>query len=259
MKAKVLSVYDEGSLPGTPLIGAKGLAVLIDVNGQRTLFDTGLRGNYLSHNMDHLEIDPNSVDRVVISHMHSGHIGGLAEFLEMREGRVGVIVPPGHEDTRKVKVMGIPTKKKGFPKMSDEQAGKMDTVVMNEWIQLSENLFITGIPQEESGAKENILVIMTSKGAVMICGCCHSGLRTAIEHVESESGKKVIAIVGGTHLTGTKRDQLYEAAEMLKGKGPPLLYLSHCTGQPAKMRIREKLGLKAVSDFYVGTEIQFDL
>ena len=51
MNAKITCVYDEGSLPKTNLIGAKGFSVMVESEGKRLLFDTGLRGRYLMHNM----------------------------------------------------------------------------------------------------------------------------------------------------------------------------------------------------------------
>ena len=98
MKAKVTCVYDEGAVVGTPLIGARGISVLVDVDGERTLFDTGMRGRYLMHNLDNLEIDVNTIDRVVISHAHTAHVGGLETFLEGRERSVDVIVTQDLKD-----------------------------------------------------------------------------------------------------------------------------------------------------------------
>ena len=74
MKASVRCVYNEGSQPGTPYIGAKGFSLLIEVDGERTLFGTGLRGRYLIHNTDHLEIDADSIDRIVISQIGRAHV-----------------------------------------------------------------------------------------------------------------------------------------------------------------------------------------
>ena len=73
-KAKVLSVYDEGALEDTPFIGATGFSVLVEVDGQRTLFDTGMRGRYLIHNLDYLDVKPDMIDRVVISQIGRAHV-----------------------------------------------------------------------------------------------------------------------------------------------------------------------------------------
>jgi len=258
MKAKVLSVYDEGSIPDTPLIGAEGLSLLVDVDDERTLFDTGRRGSYLMHNLDYLEVDINTIDRVVISHMHVAHVGALSTFLEKRNESIEVIITPDGERTTEVKFLGIPIKKTGLSNLSKEEHAKMNIRKEGDWTQLSENLFLSAIPGT-AGFDENMLILMTTAGPVLIFGCCHAGLLGAIEHAEKMTGKKVSAVLGGVHLIDKKKNEVHGIAEKLKERGPPALYLNHCSGQVQRTHLREKLGLKAVKDLYVGTEIQFDV
>jgi len=261
MKARVLSVYDEGSIPDTPLIGARGFSVLVDADGQRTLFGTGRRGSYLMHNLDYLEVDVNSVDRVVISHMHIDHVGGLETFLEKREKSIEVIIPPDGENVTKAKFLGIPLRRTGIPMMSEEARSMMMLRTAGERTKLSENLFLSGPSSKgtDPPVDENLMVLMTLNGPVLICGCCHRGLADAVEYVESETSRKISAILGGVHLTGMRKKEVHAIAEMLKDKGPPAMYLNHCSGQVQRTHLREKLGLNAVKDMYVGTEIQFDV
>jgi len=258
MKAKVLSVYDEGSIPDTPLIGARGFSVLIDVDDERTLFDVGRRGSYLMHNLDYLNVDIGTVDRVVISHMHEDHAGALSSFLEKREEGIDVVITPDGERTTELKLFGITLKKAGLSNLSKEEYEKMRLRKESDWTQLSENLFLSPIPGA-AGFNENMLVLLTAAGPVLICGCCHSGIIGAIEHVENMTGKKVSAVLGGVHLIDKKKPGVHAIAEALKEKGPPALYLNHCSGQTQRTHLREKLGLKAVKDLYVGTEVQFDV
>ncbi|MCL2785687.1 MAG: MBL fold metallo-hydrolase [Methanomassiliicoccaceae archaeon] len=257
MKAKVLSVYDEGALPETPMIGARGLAILVDVDGERTLFGTGRRGSYLMHNLDYMEVDVGTIDRVVISHMHIDHVGGLEAFLERREESIEVIVTPDAEHVKVVKLLGIPISRTGLRNIPEETAAKMNLRYESRWTQLSKNLFLTATPPD--GVDENMLVLMTVNGPVMLCGCCHCGPVAAMELTETAVGRKVSGIVGGLHLVDKKKNELYAIAEMFKEKGVSSLYLNHCSGQIQKTRLRERLGLSAVGDFYVGTEIQFDV
>ncbi|MCL2607338.1 MAG: MBL fold metallo-hydrolase [Methanomassiliicoccaceae archaeon] len=253
MKAKVLSVYDEGANVGTPLIGARGLAMIVDVDGERTLFDTGMRGRYLMHNLEHLEVDPDSVDRIVISHMHKDHTGGLERFLEKRSEIIDVITPP-HTGAK----AGLFRPADGIPKMSDEARGKMNIVTIGEWTQLSGSLFITGnVSDDDADVNENSLILMTKNATAALCGCCHHGIRSLMSYTEERTNRRLTAIVGGLHMKKMKKNDVYEIAEMLKENGDPSLYLNHCTGYNQRMYLRERLGLKGVNEFYAGTEIHF--
>ena len=53
-----------------------GLAMWIEADGRKVLFDTG-QGLALPHNAEALEIDLQSVSDVVLSHGHYDHSGGL--------------------------------------------------------------------------------------------------------------------------------------------------------------------------------------
>ena len=262
MKAVVTCVYDEGAVVGTPLIGARGLSMLVDVDNERTLFDTGMRGRYLMHNLDNLEINANTIDRVVISHAHIAHVGGLESFLEGREQNVEVVVTQDLKDMGPAKLLGIPMRKAPLSKMSTETIGKANITETDAWTQLSEHLFITDIPAvtEGVGVKENALVLMTTKGAVVICGCCHNGLTDFLSYVEKMTGKKVRAVIGGAHLMRMKKDEVFAIADSLKDEhGAPMLYLNHCSGVKQITNLRVKLGLKGVQDFYAGTVAEFDV
>ena len=264
MKAKAICVYDDGAVVGTPLIGAVGLSVLIDVDGESTLFDTGMRGRYLMHNLDHLDVDVDTIRRVVISHVHKAHIGGLEAFLSKREGNTEVIVTPDLKGMGPATLMGIPIRKAPLSRIPDETLGKADIKEVDEWTQLSDHLFITGMPGNSEASdnriKENHLVLMTAKGPAVICGCCHNGLVPLLSYVEKMTGKKVCAVIGGIHLMKAKKDHVYGIAGSLKDDhGTPMLYLSHCSGVKQITNLREKLGLNGVREFYAGTEIAFDL
>ncbi len=59
-----------------------GFSCLVKVNGKNILFDTGGNDSILLGNMEKMNIDPNQIDIVVLSHIHGDHTGGLTEFLE---------------------------------------------------------------------------------------------------------------------------------------------------------------------------------
>lgn len=44
------------------------------------------------------------------------------------------------------------------------------------------------------------LVLQTSQGLVVVCGCCHAGLLNTLAHIRSLYPQPLRAIIGGTHL-----------------------------------------------------------
>jgi 7,8-dihydropterin-6-yl-methyl-4-(beta-D-ribofuranosyl)aminobenzene 5'-phosphate synthase len=58
-----------------------GFACLVETAGHAILFDAGGDGEVLLSNMNHLGVDPGTIDMVVLSHIHADHTGGLEDFL----------------------------------------------------------------------------------------------------------------------------------------------------------------------------------
>jgi 7,8-dihydropterin-6-yl-methyl-4-(beta-D-ribofuranosyl)aminobenzene 5'-phosphate synthase len=62
------------------------------------LFDTGADSPTLLHNMKELNIDPTSIEAIVISHAHGDHSGGLSEILKIN-GRAQLFLPSSFRGT----------------------------------------------------------------------------------------------------------------------------------------------------------------
>ena len=97
--------------------GAHGLAVLLvsylvlwyiiwlidlqrthrDGQTYQTMFDTGPEGKSIARNLESLKLDTRDVTRVVLSHWHRDHSGGILEFLKQRK-------PKGDDSTLPVVV-----------------------------------------------------------------------------------------------------------------------------------------------------------
>ena len=279
-QARILNVYDEGALEHTPLIGGHGQGFIIDVDGKRILFDTGLRGRYLLHNMRVLGIEPDSIDMVVLSHGHRDHTGGLVSLLEERSE---TLVVYAHPDVREKKGKGIrfPWKRIGFPRLGEELAAKLDLRPAREWTRISASVQLTGEIEERRDPEalgkrllrwngtsweldhmrdEISLVLETAKGPVVLTGCGHPGLTNILRHVVSHYGRDVQAVLGGAHMEKLKKPAVEAVADIIIEEfETPELYLNHCTGPNGIMRLREQLGLEGVKDCYVGTEVSFQL
>ena len=69
-----------------------GLSILVEVEGLKILVDAGLSFSAV-HNAQLMGIDLSSIDRIVLSHGHADHTGGLREVLKIKH-RVEVIAHP---------------------------------------------------------------------------------------------------------------------------------------------------------------------
>ncbi len=251
MKASVLCVYNEGSQPGTSYIGAKGFSVLVEVDGERTLFGTGLRGRYLSHNMDFLKVESDSIDRIVISHGHADHSKAINALLSERTIPIDVYAPAD--------AWG---KKGRFSKdgieftPSTESIGRR--VDVKNWMQLSKHLFLSP-PMLSSGISETFLVLVGGNRPILLSGCCHCGPDAILEAVKDKFGSYPRSLIGGMHLEKTSKEDIYLVAEILQNAECQDLNLNHCTGPKGAVRLREKLSLGGVKEYLVGDRLEYEL
>jgi len=70
-----------------------GLSFLVETEKETILFDTG-KSITTSHNARALGIDLSRVDKIVLSHGHSDHSGGLRQVLRVMRKKVEVIAHP---------------------------------------------------------------------------------------------------------------------------------------------------------------------
>ncbi len=250
-EAKITVIYDEGAVEGTTLIGAVGFSLLVEADGERTLFGTGRRERYLSNNMYVADVDAADLDRVVVSHGHIDHWGALPAITRAREEKIDLYAPLSAWGEKKV----LGSTGMNFKEDVMEKVVRKD---VTEWVQLSEHLFVTRpIRFHDSEEEEVFLVLKSKNGPVLMSGCCHCGLDNVFETVKDRFGAFPIAVVGGLHL-GKKQDKLADLyAEYLQTAGCRQLYLNHCTGAAGIGRLRVTLGLKGVNDFYAGQSVTF--
>ena len=248
MKAKVLSIYDEGALEDTPFIGAKGFSVLVEADGQRTLFDTGMRGRYLVHNLDYLDIKPDMIDRVVISHNHRGNMGGLGKLLDERKEPLDIYVNGQFSSLKKLF---------GRSLFTAEQASKAVVHVMEGDTKFSDHVTAIG-PFGE--LEEYSLELSTSKGPVVITSCYHSGTDCVLSKVKKVFGKNPYNLIGGLHMHRANQTVVNPTADILESYGSPHMYMNHCAKESGAVTyLRVRFNLKGVDDFYVGSKVEYEV
>jgi len=189
-RMKITIIYDNET-SRADLRADWGFACLVEAHGERILFDTGANGGILLGNMKTLGIDPGTIGRVVISHAHWDHTGGLADFL-MKNRDVALYVPSSYH---------VP------PDAARE------VIVVTEPMQISEGIFSTG----ELRGVEQALVVATERGPVVIAGCSHPGVGEILRAASAHG--TVYALIGGLH--GSTEFELMQ--------GLNVVCATHCT------------------------------
>ena len=243
-----------------------GLSFLIQVDGYNVLLDTGA-GISAVHNVDTLGIDLNSVDKLVLSHGHYDHTGGLREVLRKMKKDVEIIAHPdvwqakySKRKNEEGKYIGIP-----FHQSELESLGAR-FVYSRDSFKISENILTTGeIPMvteyETIDAalmiKENdmmkpdplmddrAVIIKTAQGLVIVLGCAHRGMINTIYHAQEITGiKDIYAVIGGSHLIGSSEERLWQTIAALKEINVQKLGLCHCTDLPVISVLAQEFGEK---------------
>jgi len=252
MQAKIISVYDEGALEGTPLIGAKGFAVLIEIGGKKILFDTGRRGRYLLHNMMFLDIKPEEIDKVVISHGHTSHTGGLYDLLKDRETPLDIYAPGSAFYAGKMfgpKGVSIP----------EEFSEKAIIHEVDDWVELSDKLFVSCPTDIGDGLTESFMALLSRKGPVVISACSHAGADQITEAVKKRFGEYPCMYIGGLHIGKKEKEKANRIAAVFSDRDCVNLHLNHCTDASGITCMRTVLGLENVKNFYVGSVLSVDM
>lgn len=261
MEIKITTLSENSAGPGA--LGEWGLSMLVEADGMKILFDTG-SGTAAVHNAQLMGIDLTTVDRMVLSHGHYDHTGGLLEVLRRTGGKEIIAHPDvwtrkyGSLDNSPKRYVGIP-----FVREALEVMGA-SFHLSKEPVKLSEHVMTTGeIPmvtdyevvekylcvmegeelKQDSLDDDLALIIDTEFGLVVILGCAHHGIVNTLKHAQKVTGKELIyAAIGGTHLIHASKERLEKTAAALQEMGVQHLGVSHCTGFNASAYLAREFG-----------------
>jgi 7,8-dihydropterin-6-yl-methyl-4-(beta-D-ribofuranosyl)aminobenzene 5'-phosphate synthase len=246
------------------LLGERGLSILVETDEANILFDTG-RSISASHNADLLGIDLSRINKIVLSHGHFDHTGGLRQILR-RIGKksIEIIAHPdiwaAKYNRREDTYIGIP-----FHRQTLESLGARFNLT-KEPVRITGNIMTTGeIPmvtdyeeiephlQVKEGKHfkpdklldDQALIINTESGLVVILGCAHRGIINTLYHAQKLTGVKAIyTVVGGCHLMDATEERVWLTIAALKELGVQRLGVCHCTGLPASAIMAQEFGDK---------------
>jgi len=211
----LISVYDNYQVD-PELKTAWGFATIIKTPQELILFDTGGNSEILLSNIKKLGIDPASIKKVVVSHIHGDHVGGLEGFLE-RNSNVTVFIPNSFPQSIKNMIIQNGAK---FVEISAPR-------------KISDSIYTTGqLPGPPEGQS---LIIDSKKGLVVITGCAHPGIVNIVKQAKKLMKKdKVYLILGGFH--HPPLSCIKEFKELQVEKVAP----SHCTGDLVREVFRKE-------------------
>jgi len=279
MSIHITTISENTAMAGG-LLSEWGLSILIETKGLKILFDTG-QSVSAAYNADLLGIDLSLLDKIVLSHGHFDHTGGLHDVLKKIGKKIPVLAHPDVWDLKYSlqpnmdvhRYIGIPYKKKELEKLG------ADFVLNKEAVWLADNMVITGevpmttgyeqidqglfVKQGDRFVPDQLLddrsiILKTAKGLLVIAGCAHRGIINILQYARKLTGEERIhAVIGGIHLFRASIEQRERTIEAFKKMKVEKIGVSHCTGLDASFRIAHEFK----ENFFfnnTGSKLKFD-
>ena len=249
-----ITVLAENTVRQATLLAEHGLALWVEADGHRILFDTG-QGKVLRRNAEHLEIPLDLTQMLVISHGHFDHTGGLKDVLGAA-GKIDLYLHPAALEEKYYREETPPHRSIGIAGV-DERRLRERTQSLT-WTrkptQLMAGVHVTGeIPRrndfEDTGGPfyrdssctepdplpdDQALYVETTAGLVVVLGCAHAGVVNTLDYIAELTGRnRVYAVLGGMHLVRATARRLEETVAALIRYGVERVGTAHCTGMRA--------------------------
>ncbi len=211
----LISVYDNYQVD-PEMKTSWGFATIIKTPRDVILFDTGGNSEILLFNMKKLGIDPASIKKIVISHIHGDHTGGLEGFLD-KNPNITVFIPSSFPQSIKDMII--------------QKGGRFVEISAPE--KISDFVYTTG--ELYGPPKEQSLIVDSKKGLIIITGCAHPGVVNIVERAkELMKRDKVYLVLGGFHHPPLSCVKEFRELEVEK------VAPSHCTGDLVREAFREE-------------------
>ncbi|MHA1305219.1 MAG: MBL fold metallo-hydrolase [Candidatus Heimdallarchaeaceae archaeon] len=227
------------------LLAQHGFALSIRTEEFLILFDTGsdLQINncsVLEHNLNHIGIEPNQIDKIVLSHRHTDHVGGLRFLASQPIGkyfdvychrnaiydyivRLDNSVDLSNSSYNKAKLLSLIKQKKisDIKRNISPVKDNINLKFVKNGEKIGSNLyFLCDLPKTEpldesstvyyslidnKWVIDNVsddlsILIKTDEGYHLILGCCHTGLINILNYVEEHYSNEILSIIGGAHM-----------------------------------------------------------
>lgn len=273
---RLVCVTDNCVQRGSHFWGEHGLCFWIETGQGNVLWDTGQTPEVLNHNLAMLKLDDQPVRALGLSHAHYDHTGALRSVLARHPG-IRVFGNASLFETRfsqagdRLREIGLTGGIREWQNLASfslsdapqemvagvRTTGRIAPRPYPPGASSSHVIRIDGEIAPDPYADDMSLVLQVGDGIVLLCGCCHAGLRNTLATVRSQTDAPLVAIIGGTHLADATEQEFAALIEVLMQEGSPRLYLNHCTGERPVYALRAAFG-ELVSPCPVGTVITFE-
>ncbi|HQQ11458.1 MAG TPA: MBL fold metallo-hydrolase [Synergistales bacterium] len=253
-----ITVVVENFAEARNVLGEYGLSVLVEDMGHRVLVDTG-QGRVLFPNMQSLEIDPRTIEHLVLSHGHFDHAGGLNKLLlwsgdipvwahseieiphtSLKEGKARFI--GCHINLEGIDFRPITGLSQVTPKVwaMEIPMDRRDPSFMNR----PEHLVV---PTEEGWVLDPFpddisLVVKGENGLIVLLGCAHAGVVNILEEASARfDTRKFHMVMGGMHIGDQSHDFIDRITTELTTRFSVEKWRPcHCTGLKALCALSSK-------------------
>ncbi|MFK4785924.1 MBL fold metallo-hydrolase [Fusobacterium sp. MFO224] len=268
MKLKVL--VDNNTYIDEYYYGEPGVSYYIEDGKEKILLDVGYSDLYI-RNAKKMGIDLNEVQKIVLSHSHNDHTGGLKDYFENYENRPEIIGCFGIFDEKYYKNLKI-----SCPMQEAEILERTKVIYSNTPKKITKNIIFLGeIPRsndfenksslgklkkmdeyvDDYNLDDSALVYKTDKGIYIITGCSHSGICNIIEYAKNIcKNNRVLGVVGGFHLFDIDYQTEETIKYLKKNNINKNLYPCHCVSLKVKTEMSKYLEINEVG---VGLELNW--
>jgi 7,8-dihydropterin-6-yl-methyl-4-(beta-D-ribofuranosyl)aminobenzene 5'-phosphate synthase len=244
LKLRIVTLSENTAGPPS-VLAEQGLSILIETYDTCVLLDTG-QSVSVGHNAGTLGIDLNKVNKIVLSHGHFDHTGGLREVLGRIRKSVDIVAHPDVWAAKYDRHEGHPSRYIGIPFARAElESLGAHFILSRSPVKLGENIITSGeVPMVTDYEKiDPHLFVKDGEDLVVVLGCAHRGMINTLYYAQELTGiKKINMVLGGSHLIGASEERVWQTIAALKDLGVSRIGLCHCTSQPTAAIMAREFG-----------------
>ncbi|EIV99503.1 7,8-dihydropterin-6-yl-methyl-4-(beta-D-ribofuranosyl)aminobenzene 5'-phosphate synthase [Thermoanaerobacter thermohydrosulfuricus] len=230
-------------------VAEHGLSILVKKDDKEVLVDTGQSENFMK-NCGLMGIEVERLQKVVLTHGHYDHIGGLKGLLEKNPNvkiyahkrildKKYALRENGNIDEIGFNLAIYNKYKNNFVLIEEDTEVEKDFFVITSTDIVYDNEFTTkNFLIEEKGEKikdnfldEVFVVVKEEDGINVITGCSHAGILNILGTAKRRfEGSSLKSLIGGFHLRGMPEEEIIEIAKKIDSYGIEKIYTGHCTG-----------------------------